>query len=90
MRVEINTLGRDAVAAGSGRYEVMELDREELDILVDLLETRVADIRMEIGRMSGSDSRDMLRKKKKVLEKALERLRGERFSSNIRDPAMIP
>ena len=76
----MKTVGRDAVAAGSGRCEVMELDREELDILVDLLETSLADLRMEIGNASRLDSRDMLRKKKKVIEKAVERLRGDRFS----------
>jgi len=67
------------VAAGSWRCQVLELDmdHEELDILVDVLETRLADLRMEIGRSSRLAYRDMLRKKKKVLEKTLARLREE-------------
>lgn len=56
----------------------LDLDREEREILVDLLETRLADLRMEIGRTSRLAYRDMLRKKKKVLEKTVARLRGEK------------
>jgi hypothetical protein len=68
------------VAAGSGRPEVLELvlDREEREILVDLLETRLADLRMEIGHTSRLDGRDTLRKKKGALEKMVAHLRGER------------
>lgn len=68
------------VAAGSWRCPVLELDldHEERDILVDMLETRLADLRMEIGRTSRLAYRDMLRKKKKVLEKTLTGLRGEK------------
>jgi hypothetical protein len=68
------------VAAGSGRSEVLELvlDREEREILVDLLETRLADLRMEIGRTPPLDGRDTLRKKKRALEKVVAHLRGER------------
>lgn len=57
----------------------LDLDREERDILVDLLETRLADLRMEIGRSAPLPYRDMLRKKKKVLEKTVACLRRERF-----------
>lgn len=56
----------------------LDLDREEREILVDLLETRLADLRMEIGRSSRLAYRDMLRKKKKVLEKTVAYLRGEK------------
>ena len=56
----------------------LELDREEREILVDMLETRLADLRMEIGRTERLAYRDMLRKKKKVLEKAVAGLRGEK------------
>lgn len=71
---------RVAVAAGSGRCEVLELDldRDEREILVDLLETRLADLRMEIGRTDRLAYRDMLRKKKKTLEKMIAYLRGEK------------
>ena len=55
----------------------MELDREEREILVDLLETRLADLRMEIGRTSRLAYRDMLRQKKKVLEKMVAYFRGD-------------
>jgi hypothetical protein len=56
----------------------LDLDREEREILVDLLETRLADLRMEIGRTSRLAYRDMLKKKKKALEKIVASLRGER------------
>ena len=70
---------RVCVAAGSGRWQVqgLDLDREEQEILLDLLETRLADLRMEIGRTSRLAYRDMLRRKKKVLEKTVAHLRGE-------------
>ena len=44
-----------------------------------LLETRLADLRMEIGDTVPLAYRDMLRKKKKVLEKTVACLRSERF-----------
>ena len=53
----------------------MDLDREERDLLVDLLETRLADLRMEIGNTHSLPYRDTLRKKKKVLEKTVTQLR---------------
>jgi hypothetical protein len=56
----------------------LDLDREEQEILVDLLETRLADLRMEIGRSSRLAYRDMLRKKKRALEKMVAHLRGDR------------
>ncbi len=66
-----------------------DLDREEREVLVDLLETRLADLRMEIGRTSPLTNRDMLRKKKKVLEKTVACLRSERFLLvEPRDPKM--
>jgi hypothetical protein len=67
------------VAASSGRCGVLELDldREEREILVDMLETRLADLRMEIGGSSRLTYRDMLRKKKKVLEKMVACLRRD-------------
>jgi len=55
----------------------LDLDREEREILVDLLETRLADLRMEIGRTDRLAYRDMLRKKKKALEKMVECLRSD-------------
>jgi len=72
-------LVRVVVAVGSGRCNVLELDldREEREILVDLLETSLADLRMEIGHTSPPAYRDMLRKRKKVLEKTVACLRGD-------------
>ncbi|MDF1526361.1 MAG: hypothetical protein RRA15_12875 [bacterium] len=57
----------------------LDLDREEREVLVDLLETNLADLRMEIGDSVPLAYRDMLRKKKKVLEKTVACLRRERF-----------
>jgi len=54
----------------------LDLNREEREILVDILETRLADLRMEIGRTSKLAYRDMLRKRKKVLEKAVAHFSG--------------
>jgi hypothetical protein len=65
------------VAAGSGRCEVLELERDEREILVDLLETRLADLRMEIRCSSRLAYRDMLRKKKRVLEKTIAHFRED-------------
>ena len=68
------------MAAQPRRCKVLQLDldREEQEILVDLLETRLADLRMEIGRTSRMAYRDLLKKKKKALEKMVASLRGER------------
>lgn len=49
----------------------LDLDREEREILVDILETRLADIRMEMGRASNLSYRETLRKRKRVLEKTV-------------------
>ena len=55
----------------------LDLDREEREILVDLLETRLADLRMEMGRTSPIAHRDALKKRKLVIEKTVAHLRGE-------------
>lgn len=49
----------------------LDLDREEREILIDLLETRLADLRMELGRTSSLSHREILRKRKRVLEKTV-------------------
>ena len=56
----------------------LDLDREEREVLVDLLETKLADLRMEIGDTVPLAYRDMLRKKKKVLEKTVACMRGDK------------
>ena len=53
----------------------LALDREERELLIDLLETRLADLRMEIGNTPSLPYREMLRKRKKVLEKTVTHLR---------------
>ena len=55
----------------------LDLDREEREVLVDLLETGLADLRMELGCTSSLPRREMLRKRKKVLEKTVTHLRQE-------------
>jgi hypothetical protein len=67
------------VAADSRRCDVVELDlnREEREVLLDLLETRLADLRMEIGQTSPMAHRDVLRKKKRVLDKTVAFLRSK-------------
>jgi hypothetical protein len=58
----------------------LDLDLDEREILSDIIETVLADLRMEIGRTDRKDFRDMLKKRKQVLQKTLAWLRGERFS----------
>ena len=67
------------VAEGSGRCTMLELDldRDELEILADFLETRLADLRMEIGRTDRQAYREMLKLRKRVLQKTIACLRGE-------------
>ena len=55
----------------------LDLDREEREVLVDLLETSLADLRMEIGQTSPLAHRDVLRNKKRVLDKTVAWLRSD-------------
>jgi len=56
---------------------MMDLDAEEREILADVLDTTLADLRMEIGRTDRQDYRLMLKRRKAILEKAVAHLRGE-------------
>ena len=56
---------------------MLDLNAEEREILADILDTVLADLRMEIGRTDRQDFRNMLKRRKAVLEKASARLRGE-------------
>ena len=74
----------EAVRGACGRrlrevMEMLELDLnpEEREILSDMIETVLADLRMEIGRTDRKDFRDVLKKRKQVLQKTLASLRGE-------------
>lgn len=53
----------------------LDLDREEREVLVDLLETGLADLRMELGCTTNLPRRELLRKRKRVLEKTVTHLR---------------
>ena len=55
----------------------LDLDSEERQILLDLLETRLADLRMEVAQTSPMAHRDVLRNKKRVLDKTVAFLRSE-------------
>jgi hypothetical protein len=56
---------------------MLDLDMEEREILADVLDTYLADLRMEIGRADRQDYRVMLKKRKAILQKAVAYLRGE-------------
>jgi hypothetical protein len=58
----------------------LDLDLSEREVLSDIIETVLADLRMEIGRTDRKDFRDMLKARKRVLQKTLAWLRGERFT----------
>ena len=56
---------------------MLDLDMEEREILADVLDTYLADLRMEIGRTDRQDYRVMLKRRKAILQKAVVHLRGE-------------
>jgi len=53
----------------------LELTQEEKEMLIDILENDLSDLRMEIADTDSLDFREMLKKQKEVLKKALETLR---------------
>ena len=53
----------------------LDLTKEEKDILTEILENDLSDLRMEITDTDSLDFREMLKKQKEVLKKALETLR---------------
>jgi len=61
----------------------LDLDLKEREILSDIIETALADLRMEIGRTDRKDFREMLKVRKQVLQKTLTYLRGERLSGMV-------
>ena len=52
----------------------LDLSREEREIMIDVLETFLSDLRMEIANTDRQDFRDLLKKRKAVLLKVLDRL----------------
>ena len=61
---------RSPTDAGTVR---LELTREEREVFVDILDTCLSDLRMEIGHADRQDYRDDLKQRKKVLRKVLEK-----------------
>ncbi len=59
---------------------MLDLDPGEREILADVLDTVLADLRMEIGRTDRQDYRVMLKRRKAILQKAVAKLRGEQAS----------
>ena len=53
----------------------LDLTKEEKDILTEILENDLSDLRMEITDTDSLDFREMLKKQKEVLTKELETLR---------------
>ncbi len=53
----------------------LDLTKEEKDILTEILENDLSDLRMEITDTDSLDFREMLKKQKEVLKKVLETLR---------------
>lgn len=52
----------------------LKLTPEEREIFVDVLDTCLSDLRMQIGHTDRQDFREMLKRRKKVLMKVLDRL----------------
>jgi hypothetical protein len=53
----------------------LELTKEEKELLIDILENDLSDLRMELADTDSLDFREMLKKQKEVLKKVLETLR---------------
>ncbi|HHT9114251.1 MAG: hypothetical protein HZA47_04450 [Planctomycetes bacterium] len=56
----------------------LELAQVEKEMLIDILENDLSDLRMEIADTDSLDFREMLTKQKEVLKKVLETLRQAR------------
>ena len=56
----------------------LDLTKEEKDILTEILENDLSDLRMEITDTDSLDFREMLKKQKGVLMKVVETLRQAR------------
>jgi hypothetical protein len=53
----------------------LDLTQDERTVLVEVLESYLSDLRMEIAHTDSADFREMLKSKKGVINKALEALR---------------
>jgi len=54
----------------------LDLTREEREVLLEILETDLSDLRMEIADTDSLDFRDMLKGRKAVLAKVIEVLQA--------------
>jgi len=52
----------------------LDLTREDVEVLVEMLESLLSDLRMEISDTDNKDFRDMLKGRKAILMKALQEL----------------
>ncbi|HKK43932.1 MAG TPA: hypothetical protein VJ964_00300 [Balneolaceae bacterium] len=50
----------------------LDLSQSELDILKEILDTTISDLRMEIADTDKYDHRELLKKRKRVLEKTVK------------------
>lgn len=55
----------------------LDFTREEGEILLEILETELSDLRMEIANTDSLDFREMLKQRKEVVKKVITALRGE-------------
>lgn len=53
----------------------LDLSPEETKILVEVLDTALSDLRMEIANTDSKDFRDMLKTRKAAIEKAIDGLK---------------
>lgn len=65
--------GHEPHNPSDARVVRLELTRNEREIFVDILDTCLSDLRMEIGHVDRQDLRDRLKQRKKVLTKVLEK-----------------
>jgi hypothetical protein len=55
----------------------LDLKKEEQDILIEVLDICISDLRMEIADTDKMDFRESLRQRKNVLKKVLESLKSQ-------------
>ena len=60
----------------------LDLNHEEVDVLVESLESFLSDLRMEICDTDLMDYREKLKRKKAALIKAVEGLKAEQLASS--------
>jgi len=55
----------------------LDLTNDEVQVLIEVLESYTSDLRMEIADTDNKDFRDMLKRRKAIIMKTLQALRGE-------------